>query len=100
MPNEILSRYLFNLAKPGPLMGHWNLNMAEHLLANPQAHVDALVEAGVLKKQWNMGYEENKWYIVVKPEPPHTHVWQFEGAGEYWCNLICQCGEHRYLEVP
>lgn len=53
------------------------------ILEDPQAHIDALLEAGVLE----FAKTENRLashgpnmtvllYAVVQPEPPHEHSWQ------------------------
>jgi hypothetical protein len=56
----------------------------EGILRNPQAHIEALVEAGVLaeaKSANALGFEDQgrTCYVVLQPEPPHEHDWRWFG---------------------
>jgi hypothetical protein len=71
--------------------------IAEHILADPQAHVDTLVEAGVLK-EGPFNPDLRPMYHVVQPEPPHEH--SFNAVKEVIrvsgnrtvLVLLCACG--------
>lgn len=62
----------------------WSVEtQASTILANPQAHIDALVEAGVLERDeaWVPvpGRTINEFqvrYRVVRSKPPHVHDWR------------------------
>ena len=44
---------------------------AARILADPQGHVDALVEAGVLRLE-----NHTTLYTVIQPKPAHQHEWR------------------------
>jgi hypothetical protein len=81
-----------------------NGQIAEAIIADPQAHIDALVAAGVLQRstaRWD--YEV---YEVVSPKPPHVHEWKFvelhnsvDGILAMW---RCTCSEtqNTIIEPP
>ena len=75
------------------------------ILADPQAHVDALVAAGVLEKEPFM-VNNHQAYRVVQPEPPHVHKWTVAKIEEYHTGnlliIICECGDWKRVqnEVP
>ena len=58
--------------------------MAARILADPQGHVDALVEAGVLRLE-----NHTTLYTVIQPKPPHEHRWEVETASESSVMLVC-----------
>jgi hypothetical protein len=76
---------------------------ARGILADPQAHIDALVDAGVLEKATSanaLGLEDQgrPCYVVVKPKPPHVHDWYIRhDIGPQWW---CECGESRIITRP
>jgi hypothetical protein len=70
--------------------GYITLPVAEAIIADPQAHVDALVAAGVLERFITVFDEVDRWYKVVNQKPPHVHVWR---------GLVrCECGKR--CDVP
>jgi hypothetical protein len=54
---------------------------AQGIVEDPQAHIDALVEAGVLRRS-GIGTD---YYFVVPPEPPHDHNWRWTPTGIVVC---------------
>lgn len=74
---------------------------AKGIIGDPQAHIDALVAAGVLK----VGFTRDS-YHVVQLEPPHVHDWRVRGYFTTGVDLRCECGETRRvpnrlpIEVP
>jgi hypothetical protein len=84
------------LGNPG---GWWSAraSMADAIRADPQAHIDALVAAGVLALH-PASSSYNPWYVIVQPERPHVHGWRVlacttttgETAGTVYLN--CPCG--------
>lgn len=57
-----------NLSPENPLFGFAD-EIAKGIIAEPQAHIDALVEAGVLRHDHGL---DHHLYAVVKP---HVHDW-------------------------
>lgn len=80
-PADVLTEHLDRL---DPINADWNRLQAEKILADPQAHIDALVEAGVLK--W---YSDPPFGVplltVVQPEPPRCTAWVEIGHGVQRC---------------
>lgn len=71
--------------------------MARLILSNPQAHVDALVSAGVLVRiKYADGIDDR--YTVVPPEPPHVHSWEVNGLHEDVLAVRCGCGKSKWVE--
>jgi hypothetical protein len=79
--------------------------LAQAILANPQAHIDALVEAGVLihvKELPDPTAEWESWYQVAQP---HVHRWKvtggpYQGHGpndQMPLELWCPCGRLTYV---
>ena len=85
-----LGEHLAKLAEEHRRGDSWNNRLvyaARGIIANPQAHIDALVEAGVLKHhQWERG--GLPYYTVVQP---HKHEWRADaqrvmnGTVEIYC---------------
>ena len=96
--------------------------IASGIIANPQAHIDALVEAGVLKQittdhYGNFNGPGRPCYAIVQPKPPHVHDWRISGETlvqertyakqQGWVittqvdwamiPLKCACGESRWM---
>ena len=83
--------------------------VADLIRKDPQAHIDALVEAGVLRATNRL---RNR-YMVLSPDPPHDHEWwgvtcctNRRGTAET-VYVECACGESRAavpnrlpIEVP
>lgn len=96
----------------------WMAKVPKGILADPQAHIDALVEAGVLERASVVTYVNNPngigqtirpGYLVVAP---HVHEWRVsdtEPVRSDDVRLFCadhHCSEARYvpnrlpIEVP
>lgn len=76
--------------------------MAANIRANPQAHVDVLIEAGLLRR--NNGAPQ--WLMVAQPVPPHNHKWRVIWATVDTVRIQCACNSWREigstlpLEIP
>lgn len=74
----------------------WFSALAASIVANPQAHIDALVEAGVLEPT-ALGN-----YAIVQP---HVHEWRVVSLYNP-CDIYCECGARAQapnrlpIEVP
>lgn len=80
----------------------WFYALAKHILDNPQPHIDALVEAGVLRciSGEMSSLTSPDRYVVVDP---HVHEWRvkFVAADPRWVGLLCAtCGEAPKTTVP
>jgi len=67
--------------------------VAEAIIADPQAHVDALVAAGVLNRYLRTAVAP--YYVVVQPKP-HVHDWKVLSKGRGFhmtVDLICNTGD-------
>ena len=73
---EKLASHFYKLYDRTPAHGvmTWS-DQAETVLADPQAHIDALCEAGVLSMGTNRGGD---YYRVLQP---HVHEWRVEVVG-------------------
>lgn len=93
-----------------PVNRYWTDHVAETIAADPQAHIDALVEAGVLEKQPDAFIDpliKGPAYVVVQP---HKHEWQVRvwtgSRRPTTLDVECDCGESRLvpnrlpIEVP
>jgi hypothetical protein len=96
--SNVLARHLSRLWGKHPSMGEAWLQ-ADSILADPQAHFDALVEAGAAVKcvgcRWPDGTLVPTVYRVVQPEPPHEHTWRVRetsGPRAVVVVLACECG--------
>lgn len=86
----------------------WQYRMADHIRADPQAHVDALAEAGVLKPQDMVS--GMTLYRVIDPEPPHVHDYRVvsvslghfthDPAPFYRIETKCACGYVTFVNRP
>ena len=79
---DLVSRSAEVRASPLPLTTEERI--ASGVIANPQAHIDALVEAGVLKQittdhYGNFNGPGRPCYAIVQPKPPHVHDWRISG---------------------
>ena len=107
---ELLRRHIGQLIIPGAAM-KVDEHIASAIIANPQAHVDALVEAGVLELCGKgtpvpgLTVAESVYRVVQ----PHKHEWRVlcVNANPAWINVRCDCGEIRRsvpnrlpIEVP
>jgi len=92
----------------GPVSGRIERGQTDAILADPLAHVDALVKAGVLEERglpyrFNGQYDQMgayPWFSVVQPEPPHEHEWRVVGITGAELRFECQaggCRENRYV---
>ena len=77
---DVLADYLrmawWESGARGPVNGEIERAQAASILADPQAHFDALVEAGVAERDHLCG----EVYRIVGPEPPpHEHHWRVIG---------------------
>jgi hypothetical protein len=83
-------------------------DLAAGILGTHQAHVDALVEAGVLYGGETRTGGPAYWVTGPKPEPdpPHVHDWTPKRADRsptYGTGVVqwqCDCHEVRYTEAP
>lgn len=75
MDTETFERLARRLIWDTPLTLGQGMAVASVLMRDPQAHVDALVEAGVLKFG-PVNPDLRPMYHVVQPEPPHDHSWR------------------------
>jgi len=100
-PDEILAHYLKALC-PGRRPFSFG-QIAEGIIADPQAYVDALVAAGVLERYWP---PEDGAYRIPKP---HVHDWKFTGSARapsmdrylaYWSCRSCPETATRGIEPP
>lgn len=66
----------------------WIANMncaADRIRSDPQSHINALVEAGVLEAGYTAWSDAagtihgKNAYVVVPPKPPHEHDWRIVG---------------------
>lgn len=67
--------------------------IAKDIVSDPQAHIDALCEAGVLERTNGMWAEaEGVYFRVVQP---HKHEWRVRWQTSNWVtlDLLCMCGE-------
>jgi hypothetical protein len=72
-------------------------NLADAILADPQAHIDALVEAGVLRAS-NTDRPEAAYYEVVAP---HVHEWRVSFDAPPVPDMIdIRCGCGRIRSIP
>lgn len=108
---ERLRRRFFDIwmSKPGLSPGE---SLADSILADPQSHVDALVEAGVLGVIGSVTNTDD-WgrdcgYHVISPKPPHVHDWRWsqiffqpnDNSHSMFSVAVvrCECGQHRRIE--
>jgi hypothetical protein len=64
----------------GALNGSLELAQADGILKDPDGHLSALVEAGLLERV--PGYDpKNGWYRVLPPKPPHVHDFYISNTG-------------------
>lgn len=86
-------------------------DQAKHILADPQGHIDALVEAGVLERLGTWGAEPSGRHITAYGVvQPHVHDWRVIGptqADSVSQVLVgCGCGNKHWvlnrlpIEVP
>lgn len=73
-PKYNLARHFSNLYDLGH-MSPLSMEQAEHVLANPLEHVDALVEARILDC-YGTQYTFNKYRVVGEGQVHHTHRWR------------------------
>jgi hypothetical protein len=76
--------------------------IAESILTNPQDHIDALVEAGVLERKTGpvAGRSAHMaFYVVVAP---HVHEWRVVALYpvEDEVGIACECGTRATQAVP
>lgn len=72
------------------MQGSWALTYAQRILDDPQAHIDALVEAGVLKPNFSTDLRngpraEHRNYLVIEPPRPPCPAWVEVGYGRQTC---------------
>jgi len=102
-PVDVFADYL-NTLHHGGTQGAAIDYIADGILSDPQAHIDALVEAGVLRRG------TSRAYYVVAPERLHVHEWKVSAWTPVLDNdvsLMCVgCGGVRWvanrlpIEVP
>jgi hypothetical protein len=78
------------------ILGVHHVSSADRILADPQAHIDALVEAGVLRN-----YGKRLSQTVYGVVAPHQHKWmnrfgiQAQNYGDGGqLPVVCKCGEN------
>lgn len=101
--SDPLTEHLASLVTETP---YATRQQADAIRKDPQAHIDALVEAGVLRP--TPGSTRGS-YQVVQPEPPHEHRWGVlddGGRGRLLPITCVRCGAKRHvtrtlpIEVP
>jgi hypothetical protein len=63
-------------------VGHYPMQMADGILANPQAHIDALIAAGVLEAKGKLTGGIGPAYVVIRPT---CTAWIEVGFGRQTC---------------
>ena len=63
-------------------------SQAQSILADPQGHIDALVEAGVLMIESCTMKKGSEKYRVLQPEPPHVHEWEIYCFSSDWDLMV------------
>lgn len=87
----------------------WFRSQAQAILYDPQLHVEALVAAGVLERNFHWGgslemtHPSHRNYRVRPPKPPHKHGWfciDIPQPSEL--QIACACGESRVVlnQIP
>lgn len=80
MSDETRARLYGHMADLGGNQPYDAMNQAKAILADPQPHIDALVEAGVLERTENGWWSEGPPPIGDQPAyrvlPPHVHDWR------------------------
>lgn len=103
MDESPLANHIYEL---GDIEGHHttdSFDMARGILADPQAHIDALVEAGVVTRIAATGTLGLR--ILYEVVSPHTHEWRVVSLYNP-CDLSCECGARAQapnrlpIEVP
>lgn len=72
-------------------------DIAAHIIDDPQTHIDALVEAGVLEERVHPSGATHGAYTTYAVVVPHVHEWRvaFIAANPEWIAVKCTCGETR-----
>lgn len=78
---------------------------ARAMIIDPQRHIDALVEAGVLEQKGSIVTPTSEWghgisrlaYLVVEP---HVHEWRVDSVTQGCAYVSCTgCGKGEYVDA-
>jgi hypothetical protein len=111
MADTLASYFISASSVEGLINSSWPIRLADSIRKDPQAHIDALVEAGVLQHFPMPSTLKFLYYSVVEPKPPHVHDWAVSlitfAPGVQVLDLVCSgCPETRHvpnklpIEVP
>jgi hypothetical protein len=65
--------------------GEWTARVED----DPQAHIDQLVERGVLEDSHVSIGGRRQYGVVVNPPPPHDHRWHVESLRNLTARIVC-----------
>jgi hypothetical protein len=111
-PGYVLYDHLVKLVEPNRDKASPESIIANLIIADPQVHVDVLVQAGLLERvgsESDLKVGGRPVYQVVVPEPPHVHEWGVAHVDDERVTVTvnCPCGEWRQdivnklpIEVP
>lgn len=75
---DLLASHIF-LCRAGHTLGDWDEGVAEAITADPQRHINALVEAGVLRLMLG-GEVKDPTVATYQLVQPHVHDWRVKAC--------------------